>query len=217
METLPQNSGIPIGAETLRLPAPPRPQPLGMKHVHGGKVGMAAFLLTEVAFFGTLIMAYVAYLPLIRESKPSPAEVFDMNMVLGATLCLWTSSATVHLATGALRRGTLTGFRLWWGLTILLGVAFLIGTGFEWHDLIVRWKLIWSTNMFGTCYFTLVGFHAFHVTIGLLLLTTLWLFSLGGTALTEQPLNAELVSWYWHFVDGVWVAVFSVVYLVSRY
>lgn len=203
--------------ETLRLPAVPPPRPLGLSHHHGGMIGMAAFLLSEVAFFGTLIMAYIAYLEPIKKCDPGPKNVFDMTMVLGATLCLLTSSATVHFATTALRRGAFGGFRLWWGLTILLGVAFLLGTGFEWHDLIYRWKLTIDRNMFGTCYFTLVGFHAFHVTIGLLLLTGLWLFSLGGPALVEQPLNAELVSWYWHFVDGVWVVVFSLVYLVSRY
>ena len=99
----------------------------------------------------------------------------------------------------------------------MLGAAFLIGTAMEWHDLIYHWRLTPAQNMFGTCYFTLVGFHAFHVSIGLLLLTSLLLFSLGGRAMTEQPLNAELVSWYWHFVDGVWVVVFTLVYLVSRY
>ena len=217
METISPDSGNRIGAETLRLPVPPAPHALGLPHHHGGKVGMASFLLSEVAFFGTLIMAYIAYLPLIRASDPGPKKVFDMWMVLGSTLCLWSSSLTVHMATRSLSRGLWGGFRFWWGLTILLGAAFLAGTAMEWHDLIYTWKLTPSLNMFGACYFTLVGFHAFHVSIGLLLLTSLLLFSLGGPALVEKPLNAELVSWYWHFVDGVWVVVFILVYLVSQY
>lgn len=219
METISPDSGSRSTAETLRLPTAPPPQPLGLTHHHGGMVGMLSFLLSEVAFFSTLIMAYVIYLPLIRDDLPGPAKakIFNMTMVLGSTACLLSSSATVHFATRSLRGGTMGRFRFWWGLTILLGVAFLLGTYLEWHDLIFRWGLTPARNMFGTCYFTLVGFHAFHVTIGLLLLSGLWLFSLAGPALTDQPLNAELVSWYWHFVDGVWVVVFSVVYLASRY
>lgn len=181
---------------------------------------MASFLLTEVAFFSTLIMAYVTYIGADHKpggvGGPTPSEVFSMELVLISTACLLSSSFTVHLAGLAHHRGHLGAFRTWWSITIGLGVIFLIGTGVEWHDLIVNHGLKPWSNLFGSTYFTLVGFHAFHVTLGLLLMLMLLGFSLTGGLPIRRPLDTELVSWYWHFVDGVWVVVFTVVYLVSR-
>jgi cytochrome c oxidase subunit 3/cytochrome o ubiquinol oxidase subunit 3 len=191
-----------------------------------GKAGMAAFLVTEVAFFSTLIVTYITYigrdqLPKMPGSPPgmggpTPREVFYMPLVIISTICLFSSSATIHLATGAMHRGAAGAFKLWWGLTIFLGALFLVGTGIEWHDLIFNWKLTPARNLFGTTYFTLVGFHAFHVTMGLMLLLMVLGFALRRGQPERKPLDPELVSWYWHFVDGVWVAVFTVVYVVGR-
>jgi cytochrome c oxidase subunit 3 len=193
-----------------------------MHHAHDfkGKAGMASFLITEVAFFSTLIMAYVTYIGADYRpggvGGPKPSDVFSMELVLISTFCLLSSSATIHLAHLAEKRNHVGGFRIWWGLTIGLGAIFLVGTGIEWHDLIVNHRLKPWTNLFGSTYFTLVGFHAFHVTIGLVVMSMLLGFSLVRGLPARQPLDTELVSWYWHFVDGVWVAVFTVVYLVSR-
>ena len=106
-------------------------------------------------------------------------------------------------------------FCLWWGLTIVLGSMFLVGTTWEWSDLIGKWGLTISRNLFGTTYFTLVGFHALHVTIGVIVMSVI--FGLGLKSLiTANSTAVEVVSWYWHFVDAVWVVVFTLVYLVGR-
>src|SRR4051794_30835290 len=121
------------------------------------KVGMLCFLTSEVAFFGTLIVTYAFYLGQIRSGDPNPAQVFSWPVVLIGTACLLTSSGTVHLAEGALRRGSRGPFLGFWLLTILLGVGFLCATAFEWTDLIGKHGLTIDRNLFGTCYFTLVG------------------------------------------------------------
>jgi cytochrome c oxidase subunit III len=180
------------------------------------KVGMLAFLMSEVAFFSTLITTYIVFLRDTKTGSPSPAEVFHLPLVLLGTACLLSSSATIHFAERSLRRGSRGGFLGCWGLTILLGVIFLVCTGIEWHDLIFTYGLTISRNMFGSTYFTLVGFHALHVTIGIVLLSTIFLLGWRKQVSPENHLGAELVSWYWHFVDGVWVVVFSLVYLIGR-
>ena len=180
------------------------------------KVGMLTFLLSEAAFFGTLIMTYIFFLRQTTHGQPNPSQVFRLPMVLAASACLFSSSATIHKAERSLRRGALGMFLGWWGLTIALGVLFLLATALEWRDLIGTWGLTISRNMFGTTYFTLVGFHALHVTIGLVVMTIV--FGLARRRqITERDHTAvEVVSWYWHFVDGVWAVVFMLVYVIGR-
>src|SRR5262249_38842261 len=136
--------------------------------------GMLAFLASEVAFFGTLIMTYVFYLPDIRGGDPKPSEIFSWTYVLIGTACLLTSSVTVHFAEHALSRGHRGRFLPLCGATVLLGAAFLVVTGLEWSDLIGRFGLTPWRNHFGSCYFTLVGFHAAHVTMGVLMLSAVF-------------------------------------------
>ena len=128
-------------------------------------------LRSEAAFFGTLIMTYVYFLRQTTHGEPNPSQVFRLPMVLAASACLFSSSATIYAAEKALRRDGLQAFLGWWGLTIVLGVLFLLGTMLEWNDLIGRWGLTISRNLFGTTYFTLVGFHALHVTIGVIVMS----------------------------------------------
>jgi cytochrome c oxidase subunit 3 len=180
--------------------------------------GMIAFLASEVAFFSTLIVAYVTYLGKDTVG-PTPAEALSLPLVLATTTCLLASSATVHRAERLLRRGAPAGFARWWGATIVLGVVFLAGTAYEWRELIVRHHLTIDRNLFGTTYYTLVGFHGLHVTAGVVVMLIVLALALarrssGGAGASRQ--GVELVSWYWHFVDAVWVAVFTVVYLVGR-
>jgi cytochrome c oxidase subunit 3 len=179
------------------------------------KTGMIAFLLSEASFFGTLIMAYVFFLSQTTSGDPKPSQVFRLPLVLVASACLFASSATIHLATKALSRGRHGAFLRWWGLTILLGALFLSGTMWEWSGLLSRWGLTISRNLFGTTYFTLVGFHALHVSIGVIVMSIV--FGLGvKNLITASNTAVEVVSWYWHFVDAVWVVVFTLVYLVGR-
>jgi cytochrome c oxidase subunit 3/cytochrome o ubiquinol oxidase subunit 3 len=180
------------------------------------KVGMITFLLSEVAFFGTLIMTYVFFLRQTTQGEPNPSEVFRLPMVLGASACLFSSSATIAVAERALRRGSQQAFLGWWGLTIALGVFFLLGTMLEWNDLIGRWGLTISRNLFGTTYFTLVGFHALHVTIGVVVMSIVFGLAWRRQITARNTTGVEVVSWYWHFVDGVWAVVFTLVYIVGR-
>ncbi|HEV7999993.1 MAG TPA: heme-copper oxidase subunit III [Planctomycetaceae bacterium] len=175
---------------------------------------MLAFLLSEVAFFSTLIVTYLAYMGK-DQAGPTPA-VLSLPLVIGTTICLLSSSGTVHLAELALRRGNRGTFAFLWSLTILLGAIFLLGTAYEWRELIERHHLTISTNLFGTTYYTLVGFHALHLTVGLIVLSIVLVLVLRRTVTEPHPLAVELTSWYWHFVDTVWVVVFTVVYLVSK-
>ena len=176
--------------------------------------GMLSFLLSEVAFFSTLIVTYLSYLGK-DQSGPTPA-VLSLPLVIGTTICLLSSSGTVHLAERALHRGAVGTFVLCWGATILLGAIFILGTGYEWYGLIVDHHLTISTNLFGTTYYTLVGFHAFHVTAGLIVLTIVFVLTLRRQVTPRHATAARLTSWYWHFVDVVWVVVFTVVYLAGR-
>lgn len=176
-----------------------------------GKVGMVAFLVSEVAFFSTLIVAYLSYLG--KDTiKPTPAEALALPLVIGTTICLLSSSGTIHLAE---RGRSQKAFLIWWSLTIALGVIFLLGTAYEWQELISRHHLTINRNLFGTTYYTLVGFHALHVTGGVVAMLIVLALALRG-AVTPHAMGVTMVAWYWHFVDGVWVVVFTVVYVVGR-
>jgi cytochrome c oxidase subunit III len=200
-----------------RLPlAHPFPPPHGAAALPPAKTGMIAFLFSEAAFFGTLIMAYVFFLSQTTAGDPRPSQVFYLPTVLVASACLFSSSATIHLAEKALGRGRHRAFLKWWGLTILLGTLFLAGTMWEWSELIGTWGLTISRNLFGTTYFTLVGFHALHVAIGLTVMSIVFGLGLKNQITANNMTGVEVISWYWHFVDAVWLVVFTLVYLVGR-
>jgi cytochrome c oxidase subunit 3 len=209
------------GPETPRpdpgsISALPVPPPVAPERTLGTtQWGMIAFLLSEAALFSTLIVAYITFLGKDTVG-PTPREALSLPLVLVTSICLLSSSATIHQAEKNLRQGTQAPFRMWWGLTILLGVVFLLGTGYEWSELISRHGLTISRNLFGSTYYTLVGFHGLHVTIGILSMLTVLGLALRGQVAQANMLGVEMVSWYWHFVDGVWVVVFSVVYLIGR-
>jgi cytochrome c oxidase subunit 3/cytochrome o ubiquinol oxidase subunit 3 len=180
------------------------------------KVGMLIFLLSEAAFFGTLIMTYAFFLRQTTQGEPNPSQVFRLPMVLGASVCLFSSSATIHAAERSLCRNSQQAFLGWWGLTIMLGVLFLIGTMLEWNELIAKWGLTISRNLFGSTYFTLVGFHALHVTVGVIVMSIVFGLAWRWEVAQRNQTGVEVVSWYWHFVDGVWAVVFTLVYVVGR-
>ena len=193
--------------------------PISHKPLSPVKVGVLTFLVTEVAFFGTLIMTYVYFLRQTIQDEPNPSQVFTwphLWQTLFFSVCLFSSSATIHLAEKALKRNSHLGFLSSWGLTITLGVLFLVGTGLEWSDLIGKHHLTISRNLFGTTYFTLVGFHAFHVTVGVIVMSIVFGLAMRREITERNQTSVEVVSWYWHFVDGVWVVVFTLVYVIGR-
>jgi cytochrome c oxidase subunit 3/cytochrome o ubiquinol oxidase subunit 3 len=176
---------------------------------------MLSFLVSEVALFGTLILTYVFYLGK-DVVGPTPAEALKLSLVVCTTVCLLVSSGTVHMAERTFGRGNRGGFILWWLATIVLGAVFLGGTAFEWRDLISNRHLTISRNLFGTTYYTLVGLHATHVTGGVMIMLIVLGLVLGRRVTSVSPDGVRLVAWYWHFVDGVWVVVFTVVYVLGR-
>ena len=188
-------------------------EPGGAHGAARGKVGMACMILTESALFSIFVVAYLFYVGKSL-SGPYPKDVLDWPVL--ATIALLSSSVTITLAVRALRRGAQGGFALWWGLTIALGAFFLGATALEWQGLIYDHHLTIWTNLFGTTFYTLVGFHAGHVTVGLLLLGLTLLLALRGAVQVAHVERVEVLSWYWHFVDAVWVVVFTVVYVVGR-
>ena len=199
--------------DTATLPVPPALEPHAFPDPR--KVGMIVFLLSEVAFFSTLILAYVVYFGK-SQVGPTPAEVLSLPLVFATTACLLGSSVTVHVAGKWLRHGNARDFLLWWSATIVLGVVFLLGTAHEWSELIGQHHLTISRNLFGTTYYTLVGFHAAHVTVGVIAMSIVLGLALRGQLSDRDHTPVELVSWYWHFVDAVWVVVFVVVYLAGQ-
>jgi cytochrome c oxidase subunit III len=178
-----------------------------------GHVGIFCVIAAESAIFVIFVVAYLFYIGK-SVSGPTPKDVLDLPIL--ATICLLSSSLTIHLAIKAIGGGHLSAFGLWWFATFALGAIFLVGTGLDWHRLIFEKGLTISTNLFGTTYYSLVGLHASHVTVGLILLLSVLIFFFLGKVTSEYKERLEVLSYYWHFVDAVWVVVFVVVYIVGR-
>jgi cytochrome c oxidase subunit III len=187
--------------------------PEGWSLPYRGTVGMASLIIAESAIFTIFVIAYLYYVGKSL-TGPTPRDVLEVPIFY--TICLLSSSLTIHFA-GRFhardRRGAFLGL---WLLTIVLGTLFLYGTGHEWHRLIYEHGLKISTNLFGTTYYSLVGLHAFHVTAGLVMLCIVLMFGLARRVGPDQSARIGVLSLYWHFVDSVWVAVFTVVYIVGR-
>jgi cytochrome c oxidase subunit III len=174
---------------------------------------MACLIIAESAIFTIFVVAYLFYVGKSL-SGPTPREVLETPIFF--TICLLSSSITIHFASRCLEHGKRGAFLGLWLLTIVLGGLFLFGTGLEWHELIYKHGLTISTNLFGTTYYSLVGLHGSHVIIGLIMLTLVLLFALAGRVGPEQSARVGVLSMYWHFVDAVWVVVFTVVYILGR-
>jgi cytochrome c oxidase subunit III len=178
-----------------------------------GPVGMYCLIAAEAAIFTIFVVAYIFY---IGKSATGPQPQDVLRVPIFFTICLLSSSLTIHFALKLLRGGRVYSFALWWLLTIILGAVFLAGTAREWRHLIYDEGLTIQTNLFGTTYYSLVGLHAFHVTVGLLALAMVLIFTLVGDVNKQHAGRLDVLSMYWHFVDVVWVVVFFVVYIVGR-
>jgi cytochrome c oxidase subunit 3/cytochrome o ubiquinol oxidase subunit 3 len=193
-------STIPIFAdESWRLPS-------------RGRVGMFSLLVGESAIFTIFVVAYVYY---IGHSTYGPTPQI-LSVPIFNTVCLLSSSFTIWMAERAVERGRIRVFGAWWALTMLLGIKFLVGTATEWARLMVHEGLTIRTNLFGTTFYSLVGLHATHVVVGLVGLSLVMLFTLLGRVEQRHAERIQVLSLYWHFVDAVWVVVFTVVYIVGR-
>jgi cytochrome c oxidase subunit 3 len=192
--------------------------PMHEGHLHAelparGLVGMYCLIAAETAIFTIFVVAYIFYIGK-SVSGPQPKDV--LTLPIFSTICLLSSSLTIHLAVMSLKKENVRSFGLWWLLTFVLGAIFLVGTGIEWRHLIYEDGLTIHTNLFGTTYYSLVGLHAFHVTVGLLALGTVSILTFLGYVTEKHAERTEVLSLYWHFVDVVWVVVFTVVYIIGR-
>jgi cytochrome c oxidase subunit 3/cytochrome o ubiquinol oxidase subunit 3 len=196
------NASVPLAAARTEWQLPSR-----------RKTAVAWLIVTESAMFTIFVVAYLFYLGKSL-TGPSPAQVLETPII--STLCLLGSSVTIMLAESAFRRASATRFRLWWMITIGLAAVFLAATASEWRRLITVHHLTISTNLFGTTFYALVGLHATHVVVGVTLLALVLALSLTGKVRQAHAEHVEMISWYWHFVDAVWVVVFTVVYVMGR-
>ncbi|HSY11413.1 MAG TPA: heme-copper oxidase subunit III [Verrucomicrobiae bacterium] len=198
-----------MAAATITVPQTEMP----LSASYRGKVGMWCLIVAESAIFSIFVVAYLYYAGK-SISGPTPAQVLDIPWF--NSICLFSSSLTIVLAEKALHHGNIKRFGLFWFLTIALGVIFLIGTGREWYGLIYHDGLTVSSSLFGTTFYSLVGLHAFHVTVGLIGLTIILIFTLLGALRQEHAARVSVFAMYWHFVDVIWVVVLSVVYFIAR-
>jgi|ERR1700733_885757 cytochrome c oxidase subunit 3 len=178
-----------------------------------GRVGMYCLIIGESAIFVIFVVAYIFY---IGKSLygPTPQQVLEVPIL--NSIALLSSSVTIWLAERALEHKKMKPFMLFWAVTIFLGAFFLVGTGIEWYKLIYKDGLTISTNLFGTTFYSLVGLHATHVIFGLFGLSLVLFFALTGRIRDEHAEKIQVLALYWHFVDAIWIVVFTVVYIIGR-
>lgn len=172
-----------------------------------------AFLGSECMFFGSLIATYLVYRG--RDSVgPHPHEILNIPFTSVSAFVLLMSSLTMVLALAAVQSGNARGTRIWLAATALLGMTFLAGQCYEFTEFVYE-GLKLQTNLFGSTFFVLTGFHGTHVTIGVIWLWSLFMLAVRGQLPQERALDVEICGLYWHFVDVVWVAIFTLVYLIQ--
>ena len=192
---------------------PIAPEATEWKLPSGRKVAIICLILTETGLFSIFVAGYIFYIGKDL-SGPTPRDVLEVPVL--STICLLSSSITITLAGRSWDRDRLGRFKLFWFVTIGLALVFIASTALEWRRLIYQDGLTISTNLFGTTFYSLVGLHLSHVVVGLCLLTLVLVFSLRGSLTRRHRERVEMISWYWHFVDAVWVVVFTVVYVIGR-
>jgi cytochrome c oxidase subunit III len=191
----------------------PEMEGTGLSAASKGGVGMACLIVAESTIFLIFVVAYLYYLGRNLHG-PTPKEVLRLPIL--NTVCLLSSSVTITLAVRALVKGRTRQFAGWWLATIALGGYFLLGTGAEWYRMIYEKGLTIKTNVFGSTFYSLVGLHASHVVVGLVALLTVMALTLARTVKRAHAKRVEVLAIYWHFVDAIWVVVFTVVYIIGR-
>lgn len=184
--------------------------------IENRKLGMWVFLSSEFLFFGALISNYLLYSSRGGFEGTYPAEIYDIPFTSVSSFVLLMSSLTMVLAHNALTRHDQNGARTWLFATAALGSIFLAGQVFEFTEFVVEKGMTLSTNPAASAFYVLTGFHGAHVAIGVVMLLSLWGISRREGSLSEKHgMNLELVGLYWHFVDIIWIVIFTVVYLLS--
>ncbi len=189
-------------------------------NVANGKAAMWLFLASDAMSFGGLLVAY-SVLRASHPAWPEPSVVLGLGMTAAMTFLLICSSVTMVLALNAAHKSDLKGFKLWLGLTILGGALFLGGQAYEYTHLIKHQMSMaqglyghpW-TGPFAATFFGTTGFHGMHVLGGVIYLSVIWLKGRNGKYLGDKFLPVEMVGLYWHFVDLIWILVFTFVYLI---
>jgi cytochrome c oxidase subunit III len=184
-----------------------------LKQPDRGTVGILCLILAESALFAIFVVAYLFY---IGKSLNGPYPKDLLEYPIFASICLLSSSLTIVVAERALKNHKMGTFKLWWAITIVLGLIFLAETAKEWYVFIHDKHFTISTNLFGTTFYTLVGLHASHVIVGLIFLIMVLGVTFAGFPIASQERRVKFLSWYWHFVDAVWIVVFTVVYVIGR-
>ncbi len=179
------------------------------------KLGMWVFLGSDCLLFGGLISTYLLYKGRISEEQIGPEDVFDIPFTSVSSFVLLMSSLTVVLAISSLQRGDLRRTRVWLLTTALLGAVFVGGQVYE-FTVFYREGLGYTTNLFGSAFFTLTGFHGVHVSIGIVMLLSMYYQAMRGNLGAHNAEKLEIIGLYWHFVDVVWIVIFTVVYLFPQ-
>jgi heme/copper-type cytochrome/quinol oxidase subunit 3 len=199
----------PAAAETHRVHGPSHDTSTGISNA---KLAMWVFLGSDCLLFGGLISTYL----LLRTRSvtgPGPTDVFDIPFTSVSSFVLLLSSLTMAMAVGAIHRGEVRRCRTWLATTAMLGGIFIAGQVYEFTSF-VKEGLGYTTNIFGSAFYTLTGFHGVHVSVGIIFLMSLFVMSLRGKITQENAETVEIFGLYWHFVDIVWILIFTVVYLI---
>ena len=177
------------------------------------KLSMWVFLGSECLLFGGLISTFLLYKEKSPEAGPTIRSLYDIPYTSVSSFVLLMSSLTMVLAVSAVKRNDLRAMRVWLTTTALLGASFVGGQLYE-FTVFYREGLGYTTNLQGSAFFTLTGFHGVHVSLGIIMLLSLLMLSLRGRLGADRAETVEIIGLYWHFVDVVWIVIFTVVYLI---
>jgi heme/copper-type cytochrome/quinol oxidase subunit 3 len=178
------------------------------------KLAIWLFLSSDALFFGAFISAYLLYRGRSQD-PPFPEDVYNIPFTSVTSFILLMSSLTMVLALAAIQRGDYRRLRIWLLATALFGSTFIGGQVFEFTEF-YREGLTLSSNLFGSTFFVLTGLHGAHVTGGIIWLLSLWGLAAQGRLTSADSEKVEYAGLYWHFVDVVWIVIFTVVYLIPR-
>ena len=179
------------------------------------KLAMWVFLGSECLLFGGLISTYMFNKGRIGPNDVGPNDVFDIPFTSVSSFVLLMSSLTMVFAVSAIAKGDIRGNRIWLATTAALGATFVAGQVYEFTAFYSE-GLGFTTNLFGSAFYALTGFHGAHVTIGIIMLMSLYVMSMRGNLGPERAETVEIIGLYWHFVDIVWIVIFTIVYLFPQ-